>query len=263
MLSAKMISNKRAEAGVFSWETIARIILALILLFAAFSIGKKVAGVIFGKSETMDSFNQLTKDINSLQLDSNEELVRKPTFISLDSGSAIVGFSRNTQEFRCYGCEAALGSSTSYRTVEQGPIFYSIQKPSNQECNDKPCVCFCKKDFKKGELAGDKIEITCGSFVCGSLNTDIYSRISLEGALRNNGITLGAYPYWENGFFFNRRQLPNTNANMISNGMTIPNDERKLTISIEKKRVSNQVYVAACMGDLHCIQDALTPQAAS
>lgn len=248
-----MISNKKAAAEMV--EILMRIVIALVLLFAAFSIGKKVANLVFGgNNEAIDSFNQLTKDINSLQLGTNEDYAGKQTFISLDSGSAIVGFSRNTQEFRCYGCEAALGSATSYSTVEQGPIFYSITKPPNQECNDKPCACFCKKDFKKGELAGGKIEITCGSFVCSSLNTDIYSRISLEGALRNNNIQLATYPYWENGFFFNRRKLPNTNSNMISNGMTIPNDERKLLIGIEKKKVDGQTYAAACM-DLPCIQD--------
>ena len=249
-----MISNKRG-AGTETIEILLRVIVALVLLYYAFKFGKSAADIFLGKSEAIDSLNQLAKDMNALQLDGNRNFISKETFIYLDKGSAIVGFSKNAKEFRCYSCEE---SNSEYQPdmILTNIIFYSysIDKPFNQECNDKPCICFCKKDFIKGELDGDQIKITCGSFVCSSLDTDIYIRIPLQEALKSNGINLALPPYWENGFFFNRAKLPKTYPNTMSNGMMFPNYESKLKIGIEKKKINNQIYVAACM-KLPCLPE--------
>ena len=250
-----MISNKKAAAETV--EILVRIVIALVLLFAAFNIGKKVAGTIFGKSEAMNSFNKLADDLNSLELGTGEDFVRKETFISLDRGTAVVGFSKTAQEFKCYGC---INPEAFQR---EGEFYYSINRPPNQECNNKPCICLCRKDFVRGtqsleNIQSNVVEINCGTFICKSLNDDIINRVSLESSLRKRGQTLINYPYWENGFFFVRIK----NDETPSDGMVPPNNVRKIKIGIEKKRVNDQVYVATCP-DLPCIQDVPNAQAAS
>lgn len=251
-----MISNKRAAAEMV--EILMRIGIALVLLFAAFKFGKSAASIIFDKSEATESFNKLADDINSLKLGTGEDFVIKPTFISLDRGTAFIGFSKNTREFRCYGC---INPKAFQR---EGEFYYSINKPSNEECNNKPCVCFCKKDFVRvsqsleNALSRNEVKISCGTFICRKLNEDIVNRISLEDSLRKRGQTLISYPYWENGFFFVRIKDDKTPLD----GMVPPNEVRKLRIGIEKKKVNGQVYVTACP-DLPCIQDKPIAQAAS
>ena len=208
-------------------EALMRIIIAVVLVVIVFNIGKKVALAIFGGGDALQSFENLAQEINSFR-----GIESKQTFLSMDEGTAVIGFSKNTKEFRCYGCPQAFSPT---------PFYYSIQKPSNDNCNGKPCMCLCLKGLKSSPLSGSESKVTCDSFSCQTLTEDISPKISLESSLKKRNIQLENYPYWENGFFFVRRG----NAETPLNGMP-SNDIRKITLFIEKKTAGNNVYVGAC-----------------
>ena len=213
--------NKKAMV-----EALMRLIIAIVLVVIVLNIGKNIASAFFGGSDALQSFENLAKEINTFRDES------KQTLLYMDEGTAVIGFSKNMKEFRCYGCP---------QTFSPTPFYYSIQKPSNENCNDKPCVCICLKGFRSSPILGSESKINCDSFSCQALNEDIAPKISLEESLKKRNVQLASYPYWENGFFFVRRKDSETPLN----GMP-PNDIRKITLWIEKKNVGNNNYVAVC-----------------
>lgn len=223
-------------------EALMRIIIAIVLVVIVFKIGKNVAEAFFGGSDALKSFDDFANEINSIRDDEGKQVL-----LSLDKGTAVMGFSKNSKEFRCYGCEQAYGSAFSQKL-----LFYSIQKPDNEQCNGKPCMCICLKNLKKGNYVEDESKVSCESFSCRAIKKNIYNRISLENALKKKGIGTSdyKYPYWENGFFFVRRK----NSETPLNGMIPPNDARKITLFIETNKIGQEAYVAACP-ELPCIQE--------
>ena len=209
-----------------------RIIIMAVLVVIIFNIGKQVAEAFFGSSNSAQSVENIVAELSSLQ---NSE--RRQAFLTLDEGTAVIGFSKNAKEFRCYGCQQVYGTAFSEKL-----LYYSVDKPSNKECNGKSCICACLKGFTLGSVSGSESKINCKSFSCKTLNDDLPSKISLEDALKNRNIQIASYPYWENGFFFVRRGSAETPLNV----MMPPNDISKITVSIEKKQINNNVFVAAC-----------------
>ena len=203
-----------------------RIIIAIVLVVIVFNIGKKVAFAFFGGSDALQSFENLAKELNSLKDTS------KQTFLSLDEGTAVIGFSKTTREFRCYGCPQILSPTQFY---------YLVQKPSNDDCKDKPCMCLCLKGFRSSSLSDSESRISCDSFYCQTLNEDIAPKLSLEEPLKKRNVQLANYPYWENGFMFVRRK----NSETPLNGMP-PNDIKKITLFIERKTTGGNIYLGAC-----------------
>lgn len=233
-----MIKNRKGLVV----EALMRIIIAIVLIVIVFKIGKNVAEAVFGGSDALKSFENLANEINDLKDDEG-----KQALLSLDEGNAVIGFSKNSKEFRCYGCEQVYGLLSSPNL-----LFYSIKKLSNEQCNDKSCICMCLKNLKKEDYIGDESKVSCESFSCRSIKEDIYNKVSLENALKKKGIGTSGYkyPYWENGFYFVRRK----NTDTPLNGMIPPNDIRKITLFIEKKNIGSTTYVAACP-ELPCIQE--------
>lgn len=220
-------------------EALMRIIIMIVLVVIVFNIGKRIANTFFGGDSNLKSFDNFFSEINSLD-DGGKEV-----FLSMDEGTAVIGFSKNAKEFRCYGCEQVYNSKYSDKL-----LYYSIKKPSNEYCNGKTCVCLCLKGFRKSPYSGDESKINCESFSCKELKQDIYSKISLEEALKKKGMSIAVYPYWENGFFYVRSK----NTETPLNGMFPPNDIMKTTLYIEKKKINDNVYLGACPL-LPCIQE--------
>lgn len=213
-------------------EVLMRVIVAAVVLWAVFNIGKDVAEAFFGGNAATQSFENFVDEINNMDLQS------KQTIIYLDPGTAIIGFGRNKQEFRCYGCDQ--------EKYSESLVHYSVKKPSNEQCNDKSCVCICMNGLSKSLYSGDESVISCKLFSCKTLKNDIPMKISLEKALRDKGMSRGVYPYWDNGFFFVR-------VKDMENGMIQKDDAGKVTLFIEKKQISNDIFAAACPS-LPCIQ---------
>ena len=181
-----MMTNKRAILP----DTFAGIIISTILFFVVLGIGKVAFDAYFGGSQAIKSLNDFTVELNSQEFKNGE--IRQ-TFLSLEKGMAVIGFSRNTQDFRCYGCPQGYSENL---------LYYSINKPTNQECDNKPCVCLCKKDLKIEATIGDGTKVACGNFICRGLNNDIINKISLESNLREKNIQFQNYPYWEKWLLF-------------------------------------------------------------
>ena len=217
-------------------EALIRTVIAVILVVVVLNIGKNAgeAAGLWGTSQSMKSLGNLADKLNSPDLKDGDS---RQEFITLDKGTALIGFSKNTKEFKCYGCQQVYGSAFSDKL-----LYYSIDKPSNRECAVNACICACSKDFALGAISDTQTKINCGSFSCRTLNDDLPSRISLEDALKNRNIQIASYPYWENGFFFARRGSAETPLN----GMMPPNDAIKITVYIEKKQINNNAFVAAC-----------------
>ena len=71
-------------------------------------------------------------------------------------GTAVIGFSKNAKEFRCYGCQQIYGAAFSEKL-----LYDSIDKPSNNECNGKSCICACLSGFALGSVSGSESKIIC------------------------------------------------------------------------------------------------------
>ena len=231
-----MIKDKKG----FALEALLRTTIAVVLAYIAiFHIGKPAAEAAFGSNDASQSFDRFVNEINSLQ-----EGPGKQSLVALDEGTAVIGFSKNTKEFKCHVCQTVYGQAYSEL------YYYSINKPSNPECSDKACACLCVKGLTIDQSSGTERKINCGQFSCRTLNKDIdiVAKISLEDALKKRGVSIATFPYWENGFFFVRRKNPSTPLN----GMP-PNDARDITLFIEKKRLNQELYVGVCPS-LPCIQ---------
>src|SRR3989338_4299878 len=79
-------------------ETLSRIIIMVFLVFVAFYIGKKIVGAFSG-SDAPKYLEIFAEEMNSL-----EAGVSKQSFLVMESEMAVVGFSKKSAEFRCYGC---------------------------------------------------------------------------------------------------------------------------------------------------------------
>jgi len=219
-------------------EALMRVIIMIVLVVVVIKIGEKTADAFFGGSDAQQIFDEFINQINSLQ---NKD--SKPFLISLDVGTGIIAFSKDASEFRCYACDNTVISNTIH--------YYSFKKPSNNECDKKPCACLCTKGLTKGNYEGDESKMMCNKLYCKNLKSDIPAKISLEEVLKKKNIAIATYPYWQNGFFFSRG-----NTETPFNGITLANDARNPQVFIEKKIVNGKEYVAACPSS-SCIQDNL------
>src|SRR3989338_10110793 len=129
MPSQNMIRNRK---GLII-EALMRIIIMVVLVVIVFNIGKKVAEAAFGGNDALQSLENLVNDMNSL-----EEGRSTQAILSMDEGEAIIGFSKNANEFKCYGCQQA--TITGYTS---SILYSSITKPSNKECSNSACICAC------------------------------------------------------------------------------------------------------------------------
>src|SRR3989338_1727707 len=220
-----MNKNKKAIIVEALMRIIIMIILIVLVVNIIYKVGRQIG--IFGGGVGQESFENLVNEINLLS-----EAESKQAILYMDEGTAVIGFSKNTKEFRCYGCPQAFLSNA---------ILYSIQKPSNNDCQDKPCICLCLYGLISSPLSGSESKINCERFSCRTLKQDIVPKISLEGALKKRNVQLASYPYWENGFLFVRIKDPET----PSNGMP-PNSIGRTTLFIEKKKINQENYVGAC-----------------
>lgn len=210
-------------------EEFVKIILTLILVFLVFKIGETIA-YTFGGSNAPKELENFLKEIEALP-----EGETKESFIMLDPDMALIGFSKNADEFRCYGC------FQDRETFSERLLYYSRKKPIASECKEKACVCLCLEGFGSVDAVDGSKSLICKKTFCRTLTQDIAPKISLEGPIRLRKITMLNYPYWQNGVFFVR----SSNAEFPSNGMNPSNRENKQLVCIGKKKLNNEVYVGA------------------
>ncbi len=234
-----MISNKTNKKAIMITEALMRLMIAIVLLFIVFKIGKQVVYALFGGSNSIQSFEKLVEEMNSIKGYENP----KEILLSMDKETAVVGFSKNSEEFQCKGCK-----DTSFG-------IYFIKKPYNEECKNEPCICLCR-----GLTLGndpdrmDETKFECKQFFCKKLKYDIAPKISFKETLDKKKVITLNYPsshspYWENGFFFMR--LGSTylkKSNPFSDRITelIGDEGTKIVVTIQEEFVNGKYYVGAC-----------------
>jgi hypothetical protein len=237
---AKNIAMAKISRKGVGFIDFVRIALGVALFMVSCSIVGKVYDSAKGGVGAQSS-EKLANQLNSLSLGEAPQVL-----LTLDKESAIVGFSKNTADFRCVGCPKELRTGGNRYA-------YTIQKPAVPECTAKPCVCFCSRPTSAGIENTQTIELyklTCKSFTCTSLSTDIPSFTSLEKAFPAATLGEREYPYWQNGFFFAR-------SDSISNGVRM-NSQQQITAYLESNALGKDTFSNACPR-LPCVQDAPSP----
>lgn len=194
-------------------EFLVRILFMIFLVLVVFTIGKEAGKYIFAGffgTDLEKNFNEFVDEMNK-PFEAN--VPSRQAFINLDSNTAIIGFSTTADGFRCIGC----GSSdiTSY-----------FEKPNNNECNSKSCVCLCPKSLQIGQLTPYKMQ--CDKIKCRSLNKDLAEMVELKDYIekveKENSVEYSFLrnAKWSGGFLFERH----FRATFVSNGLPQPLSNR-------------------------------------
>ncbi|MFH0868511.1 MAG: hypothetical protein V1831_04310 [Candidatus Woesearchaeota archaeon] len=160
-----MIKNKKS-LGVIS--TLLTIILAIaMLVWIVFPAGKAAYAAFFGpEQDYIKSFEKFVDGINHMSSDGMQISVK------LKKESAIIGFSKNTDRYECYRCDAPEGA--------MGFVSIIFERPKNTECSGNPCACLCSKGlkFEYKDFEGSKATVgECQDLVCKKLEHDIVDKV--------------------------------------------------------------------------------------
>ncbi len=208
-------------------------IITVVLLFSFFKLGARVAEAIgFGTSKLEPEFDRLAKELNSLNAKSRQE------FMFLEPNTAIIGFSRDADSFKCISC-----GSESY-------IISYFNKPKVKECGDsndkKSCICLCKTQLQVAKSG----EMKCDDIVCKTLKKDLINSVELKDyILEFEKNTRDNYDFlkkakWEGGFLYERKDY-------FTNGLPWYQGN-KFTVFLQQDNIDGNDYVAVCP-DSGCI----------
>lgn len=231
-----MIKNRKGVT--IPVEGLVRIIIMISLVIIVFSIGKEIGKYVlkyFFGTDLEGNFNNFADDLNKL---SAMESQSRQVFITLDQNTAIIGFSRHSDAFRCFAC----GSGTNT------DITSFFNKPDAQECKDKPCVCLCPTPLQI-DLSKSPYEMKCDKIKCKSLNENLAETINLKQYIQELGkewqqqFSFLSNAKWTGGFLFERQ----SRGDFISNGLPQKPGSR-FTVYVNKERVENNNYIIVCPG---------------
>ena len=122
--------NRKSQMMVLVFA--AKLVIALILVFFVFSIARRCVG---NTSEATESFLQLVEKIRSIKED---EFLS--TGIVMDKETAIIGFSKNSEEIiRLKRVGTPQGSCEKDKNCQS-----YVEKPEACD-NSKACICYCTK----------------------------------------------------------------------------------------------------------------------
>lgn len=217
MIKSKIYRSKIGVLGM-STESIGRVLLAMLLLFAIFAIACEIYNVDPDK-KYHDSFNYFVDGINTMTISEHEFT------LSFKEKAAIVGFSKNSEFYECINC---------YGGTQDKPKIV-VEKPIVEACLNHACICLCNWEFKLEEkdLNGQKTkfgECSEQQFSCKSIERDIIDELP---------ITKDGKEYWKNGFLF-------VNDIAGANGLIIYKEE-EIKFKVNKR---NEI-IAVCNMDMY------------
>ncbi len=216
-----MFNGKKSV--VSNLETIVRIGAALLLIFLIVLPLWNKAHAALTSQQYQRSFERFVDDINKMNLG-------KDTFtISLKEKSAIIGFSKNSERYECFNC---------YIGVQNRPSVI-VNKPKNEYCDNKACICLCGEAFNLLESSLDGKSMKLGQ--CSSLlkcktveRLDIIDKVVIK---TYPGINLGiatlgggGQEYWKNGFLFANGISGANGLKMHSDNLNVLNVEKRLNL---------------------------------
>ena len=171
--------NKKAIA----YEFLLRLIIAILFVGAALYIGKSLFRLT---GSGFDSYLGFVSEANRLENGQFKELG-----VDFDKNTAIIGFSKDAEQFECYNCISP--------SVDNKPraIF---KKPIKPECKNRACICLCREGLSDKE-SGATTEFSCSSLTCRNLKDDL-DVIDIYDATKENQPGLKAF--WKGGFVYGR-----------------------------------------------------------
>lgn len=225
-LSKIFSKNKKSLAT----SALVRTIITIITLIAVLSISTNIYGSIINTEEKyVRSFEEFVDNANNVK-------VGIETFtLSLKKNSAIIGFSKNSDSYKCIDCYAEIGNPK--------PIVV-IEKPRSSICSQSACICLCnglKLEDKKTKEESMRVG-QCEKLYCKTLESDIIDETPIKAYME---VESGAGPVvieikamWNNGFLF---------ANSIygANGLK-QYDKVVIPLYVEKK----QNIIGICNPDI-------------
>lgn len=211
------MKNKKSLTIVNSLVSI--IIAVVIFLVIILPNGTRVMSAFFGGgSESFEAFVNGIKEM-AMRPEKTESFA-----LQLNDKSAIIGFGKDTDAFKCYSCGEG---------INEDKINKITFKPDNPECNSKACVCLCDSSFetKSGTVSGIPGNVWIGKcnsgLICKTINTNIAGKTIIRKMGHIPGFGSDLYQHWIDGFLFTRGV---DNANGLS-----VNKEEIITLHVQKK----------------------------
>lgn len=215
-------------------EFLVRVLFMIFLVIVVFTIGKEAGKYVFASLFGTDLEKNFNEFVDELNKPFAADVPSRQAFITLDSNTAIIGFSTAAESFRCFGC----GSSdiTSY-----------FDKPNNNECNGKSCVCLCPKSLQIGQSAPYKMQ--CDKIKCRSLNKDLAEVVELKNYIekleKENNVEYSFLKNakWTGGFLFEIH----FRTTFVSNGLPRPLG-RRFSVYVNKGGTEGNFFLTVCPG---------------
>ena len=229
---------KRKKAIVF--EAFARILLMIIAIWVVFNVGKLIAQAAgIGRSNIGEEFDRLVNQINELKAGDVNHI-----FVTLDSNTAMVGFSKSSTRYECYNCGTEKNGLTSF-----------FKKPDKAECNGKACICLCNnwlsKDTPEYSISNIPYELKCDGMKCLELKegqdlagvTELklyFEEISKTEPQKYDKLMSAR---WEGGFMLERH----SRGDFVTNALPSSN-LRRFTVFIDKEQRGDIIFTTVCPG---------------
>lgn len=228
---------KRRKGVALPVEFFVRVLLMIFLVIVVFNIGKEAGKYIFSGFFGTDLEKNFMEFADELNKPFTADVPSRQAFITLDSNTAIVGFSTSADSFRCFGCGSESSDITSF-----------FDKPNANECSGKSCVCLCPKPLQidKGKKP---YEMKCDKIKCIPINKDIAETVELKNYIdKIEKETQAEYRYlknakWTGGFLFERH----SRGDFVSNGLPQPQG-RRFSVYVNKEGTGDKFFLSICPG---------------
>ena len=216
-------------------EFLVRVLIMIFLVIVVFNIGKTVGKSLFSGFFGNDLEKNFDEFANELNKPFTVDVPSRQAFITLDTNTAIIGFS-TSKSFECLSCGSGSLGTTSV-----------FEKPNIEECNGKSCVCLCPKALQM--TGSNPYKMKCDKIKCKSLNKGLAESIELKNYIekaereQQRDYSFLKNAKWNGGFLFERH----SRGTFTSNGLPQPLG-RRFTVYINKAGTEDKFYLAVCPG---------------
>ena len=166
------------------------LVIALVLLYFLIIVPSVKYFNLYGKQQYINSYNNLNNKVNDI---ANSELEESSDVLAMNEKSYIAFFSKEAGkiEFSYFSGEYDITDPTGYTITKE----FILNKPINEQCNNKACSCLCTEYEEKeavNYLGRPAAEIICKKQICNSFE-DIDFSNSIDGSSISTIISNGGF----------------------------------------------------------------------
>lgn len=219
-------------------EFLVRVLIMIFLVIVVFNVGKTVGKSLFSGFFGNDLEKNFDEFVDELNKPFSIDVPSRQAFITLDTNTAIVGFSSSSNNFKCFNC----GSGNS-----RAPLTSEFEKPAINECRGKSCVCLCPKGLQITD--SNPYKMKCDKMKCRTINKELAESVELKNYIekiereQQTDFSFLKNAKWTGGFLFERHSR-NT---FTSNGLPQP-PGRRFTVYVNKDGTEDKFYITLCPG---------------